>query len=692
MISLTKAPRIAIVRPHHMSINVTELARRLKVPTHELLEKLPELGFSLGRRAIKVNDKEANDIARAWRDYKRKEAVQRKHKEQQEREDRRKARLEATKDQAIQLPAVLSVRDFAQTLNMPLTEVMKELMRAGVFANMNDRIDFDTASIVAGDMGFHVTNADPTKKGDVVDQGTDRLQEVLSQEEGVARPPVVVVMGHVDHGKTKLLDAIRDTHVMESEAGGITQHIGAYQAVRKDQLITFIDTPGHEAFTVMRSRGAQVADIAILVVAADDGVQPQTREAIDIIRSAKLPMIVAINKVDKPEADVERVKRELSDLNLIPEEWGGKTIMVSISAKQSKNIDALLDGVLLVYEVEKERMVANPDRAAIGTIIESHIDKGAGPVATVLIQSGTLKAGDTLGVRSENYGRVRAMHDHAGADLKMAGPSVPVRVLGWKVAPTVGDVMEVADPSMLQKTAKSKMRSSSMSHVGAAPIVQAQTEGEGEGKQILNLVVKADVLGSMEAILGMYEKVKSPDVGVAVVSKALGHVTEADVQRAEATGALIIAFGVKVPPAVENLAREKHVEILRYEIIYKMFEDVVARLQGLLKAEVVMTELGKMEVLAVFNKTDNGMIVGGRMTVGSAEKESKLRVFRNNELIGDGTVAALRIGKEVVSDLRKGDEGGVQYVGKTKIEIGDTLEFYREDAHERKLVVEGANA
>lgn len=675
-----------------MSINVTELARRLKVPTHELLEKLPELGFSLGRRAIKVNEKEANQIAQAWREYKRREAVQRKHREQQEREARRKSRLEATKDAAIALPTVVTVRDLAAALQVPITEVMKELMRAGVFANMNDRIDFDTASIVAGDMGFYVTATDgkPVVEEDVT--GLDRLKEVLAAEPGQTRAPVVVVMGHVDHGKTRLLDAIRSTNVMEGEAGGITQHIGAYQVVRNGQPLTFIDTPGHEAFTVMRSRGAKVADFAILVVAADDGVQPQTREAIDIIKSAKLPMVVAINKIDKPEANVERVKRELSELNLIPEEWGGKTMMASISAKENKNIDGLLDALLLMYEVEKERLVANPDRAAMGTIIESHVNKGAGPVATVLIQAGTLHSGDTLGVHGENYGRVRQMRDYTGAEIASAGPSTPVRVLGWKVAPTVGDILEVADAASLQKTSKSKMRSASMSQVGAAPVQKQEADESGEGKQYLNLVLKADVLGSMEAVLGLFEKIKSQDVGVSVVSKALGNVTEADVQRAADTGASIVAFGVRVPPNVEHMARERSVEILTYTIIYKLFEDIVARLQAMLKAEMITVEQGRMSVLAVFTKTQNGWIVGGRMDSGEAERDTKVRVYREGELIGDGVVNELRVGKEVVRQLVEGNEGGVSYVGKTDIIVGDTLEFYKEDYQDRILIVEGANA
>ncbi|MBT6253811.1 translation initiation factor IF-2 [Candidatus Uhrbacteria bacterium] len=674
-----------------MSINVTHLARRLRVPTKELLEKLPELGFSLGKRAIKVNDKEAAAIQRAWGDMKRKEAVQKKHKEQQEREERRLARLEATKDNAIELPSLMTVRGFAEMLELPVTSVIQELMRAGVLANMNQNIDFETAAIVAGDMGFHVTNVDAVRD-EAQDDELDRIQQVLSEDKGETRAPVVVVMGHVDHGKTRLLDAIRKTHIIDTEAGGITQHIGAYQAKRKDQEITFIDTPGHEAFTVMRSRGAKVADIAILVVAADDGVQPQTKEAIDIVKATGLPMIVAINKMDVAGADPEKVKRELADLNLSPEEWGGKTIMVPISAKQEQGIDELLDALLLVFEVEKDKITANPDRAAIGTIIESHVDKGAGPVATVLIQSGTLKPGNVLGVRGENYGKVRAMEDYAGARIKEAGPSVPVKILGWKVAPVVGDVMEVADAKSLKKTTKSRMKSASMDAVSGAAVQRVETSDSEGGKKVLNIILKADVLGSVEAILGLFDKVKHDDVGVHVVHKALGNVTEADIARAEGTGAIIIGFHVQVAGKVDVLARDKKVEVLKYDIIYKLFEDVVERLQGMLSDEVIVKETGKLEVLAIFSKLDNGMVVGGKVTEGRIEVNSKLRVWRAEELIGEGDLADLRVGKESIKDVEKGTECGIQYVGKTKIEEGDILEAYVEEKVAKKLVIEGANA
>ena len=599
--------------------------------------------------------------------------------------------MEATSGKAIELPTVMSVREFAELLEVPLTEVMKELMTAGVFASINERLDFDTAAIVAGDLGFNVTNVDKHEEDAEQAGEVSRLEEVLSEAHGEDRAPVIVVMGHVDHGKTKLLDAIRETDVVATEAGGITQHIGAYQVERHNQMITFIDTPGHEAFTVMRSRGAQVADIAILVVAADDGVQPQTREAISIIKSAGIPMVVAINKIDKPEANIEKVKRELSELNLLTEDWGGTVQMVPISAKQGKNIDDLLDAVLLVYEVEKENIRANPNRAGIGTIIESHVDKGRGPVATVLIQSGTLKVGDTLGVRGANYGRVRSMRDYKSDEIASAGPSVPVQVLGWKVAPVVGDIMEVASAATLEKKAKSKMKSSSMKEMTS--VLHAATADEEEGgKKILNIILKADVLGSVEAIMGLFDRIKDEAVGVRVVSKALGNVTEADVIRAAGTGAVVIGFHVNVPPAVQEAAREKRVEILTYDIIYKMFEDTVARLQSLMADDVEIEEVGRMEVLAFFKKLPDGFIAGGRIAKGKVTAGTSMRIWRHDELIGDGDIKEVRIGKEVVTDAVKNQEAGIQYTGKTKVEVGDILEIYRELHKGRKLIVEGANS
>ena len=507
------------------------------------------------------------------------------------------------------------------------------------------------------------------------------------KEDLVSRAPIIVVMGHVDHGKTKILDAIRTTNVMESEAGGITQHIGAYQVVRKDKLITFIDTPGHEAFTVMRSRGAKVADIAILVVAADDGVQPQTKEAVNIIKAAGLPYVVAINKIDKPDANVEKVKAELAELNLIPEEWGGKTLIVPVSAKNGQGIDELLDMLLLVNEMEKEKIVANPTRRAAGTIIDSHIDKGAGPVATVLVQSGTLRVGDSIGVRGALYGRVRSMKNWKGDLVDQAPPSMPVKVLGFKAAPAVGDVLEVPeDVKALEKMKEKPVKSG----VADTATISRQPSAESkEGKQLLNIIIRADVLGSLEAVLGLLEKIKHDAVGVEVVAKGLGNITDADVLKAEATGSVLYAFGVKATATAAELGRDKNVPILEYDIIYKLFEDVLSHLQKMLPAEEIITEMGKIEVLAVFKKTDKGGIIGGKVLGDKVRAPAKVRIMRAGGVVGEGDLVRLQVAKQAVKEVSGGSECGVEFTGRTKIEVGDVLETYTEESKARILKIEG---
>src|SRR3990167_1153268 len=416
-------------------MNITELARRLRVRPDELLQKLPELGFAVGARAIKVDDRQAQKIMEAWAEMSRKERLARKVEMQKAHSG---TRLEMPEEdrKPVKIPAITTVRDFASLLDLSVPRVMQELMRNGILASINERIDFDTASILAEDLGFRAEREEGTKEMDT--EGVDKIRnraEGENPEDLQRRPPVIVVMGHVDHGKTKLLDAIRQTNVIDTEAGGITQHIGAYQVERRNQPLTFIDTPGHEAFTVMRSRGAKVADIAILVVAADDGVQPQTKEAIDIIKSSGMPFLVALNKIDREEANVDRVKGELSELKLVPEDWGGDVIMIPISAKQGTGVEILLDNLLIIAEMERERIVANPHRHALGTIIESHVDPAEGPVATALVQTGTLKLGDTLGVTDAFCGRVRAMRNWSGESVKTAGPSMPVKIVGFKFAP-----------------------------------------------------------------------------------------------------------------------------------------------------------------------------------------------------------------------------------------------------------------
>src|SRR3990167_2937887 len=519
-------------------MNITELARRLRVRPDELLQKLPELGFAVGARAIKVDDRQAQKIMEAWAEMSRKERLARKVEMQKAHSG---TRLEMPEEdrKPVKIPAITTVRDFASALNMPVPRVMQELMRNGILAAINERIDFDTASILAEDLGFKAQLQEGNKEMDT--EGVDKIRnraEGENPEDLQRRPPVIVVMGHVDHGKTKLLDAIRQTNVMATEAGGITQHIGAYQVERKGKQLTFIDTPGHEAFTVMRSRGAKVADIAILVVAVDDGVQPQTKEAINIIKSAHLPFVVALNKIDREGANIDKVKTQLSELEVIPEDWGGKTVMVPLSAKTGEHIEELLDMLLIVEEMEKEHIVANPDARAIGTVIESNLNPGTGPVATVLVQSGTLRVGDDLGVRSLHYGRVRAMQNWKGEDLKEATPSTPAKIIGWKLAPTVGDVMEV--PVDVKELKKIKSTDSSLKATEEVASIKHVTKESEEGqddaaKQVVNLIIRADVLGSLEAILGMFDKIQHPQVGVKVIQKGLGNITDADVNTAEAS-------------------------------------------------------------------------------------------------------------------------------------------------------------
>ncbi len=682
-------------------MNLTELARRLRVDPDLLRDKLPELGFSIGRRAIKIDPRVAQQIVDAWGEMRRRERLTEKVAEQKREQEMREMRkLAPDTMKEIRLPSVLSVRDLASKMEVPVPRLMQELMKNGILASMNERIDFDTSAVLAEDLGFRAL---PEEKAAVETAETaasqDRVRQAVEGEKTEAlkpRPPVVVVMGHVDHGKTRLLDAIRSTHVMETEAGGITQHIGAYQVERNGRQLTFIDTPGHEAFTVMRSRGAKVADIAILVVAADDGVQPQTKEAINIIKSARLPFIVALNKMDKPDANPDRVKGQLAELDLVPEDWGGKTVVVPVSARAMTNIDKLLDMVILTADVEQDRIRANPDRPAIGTVIESHVDPGAGPVATVLVQSGTLRPGDTLGVRGVHEGRVRSMQDWEGKMAAKAPPSMPVQILGWKEAPAVGDIMEVpADPKTLRKLKSTETSSRATEEVAA--IKHAPAETSEDGKRVLNLIVRADVLGSLEAILGMLDTIRHEDVAVKVIGKGLGHITETDVLNAEAAQAVIMGFNARPNATAESLARDKNVDVREYSIIYRLFEDVLAELRKMLPSETIVTELGQFEVLALFRKSDEGQIVGGKVKGGKLLPKAKLRVKRlpagrqaaEMEYVGEGEIGALQIGRSDVKEVFGGQECGLQFKGRVKLEVGDLLEAYTEEKKARDLVIKG---
>lgn len=668
-------------------MNVSELARRLRVTPNELLDKLPALGFSIGARAIKIDDVMAEKIARKWMENERRERA--RASLVQGGAVRREA---AGPKKDLVLPAVIVVRDLAGRMNLPVTRVIQELMKAGILASQNERLDFETAAIIASDLGFTATQEETKLDNADQEKAQDRMREIMASETDATltpRPPVIVVMGHVDHGKTRTLDAIRSTNVVEGEAGGITQHIGAYQVEKKDRLMTFIDTPGHEAFTVMRSRGAKVADIAILVVAADDGVQPQTKEAIHIIKAAGLPFVVGLNKIDKPEADVDRVLAQLSEAGVIVESWGGDVPLAKISAKTGQGIDELLETVLLVADVHAEKIRANPTRLAVGTIIESHVDKGAGPVATVLVQSGTLKQNDWMGIAGAAYGRVRAMRDWTGKQLEEALPGTPVKLLGFKVAPAVGDILEVPENPKALEQKKVKSSHQVADALTAKRQMPVQTEeGDDTAKKLFQPVLRADVLGSLEALLGMLEqKVNDPDVGVEVIQKGLGNVTDADVTRAEGASKVVYAFNVVPGPQVAELAREKGVEIRKYKIIYELFDDVIAELNKLLKPEVVITDLGSFETMAIFRTESQRMVIGGRVKQGKVMGSKKARVWRGEEIQGIVNVDSVQVGKSAVKEAAGGTECGLSISGKVRIEVGDRLDVYHEDVKERKVQV-----
>ncbi len=653
-------------------MNITELARILKITPQELRDILPELGFAIGQKAIKVDNNTAKKIIKNWPLWK-KRFEHRKSLEEAKKKEEEDLPKEKIK---IKVPSLIAVRDFAQLAQIPVNRVLAELMKNGVFTSINEKIDYDTASIIGSDLNLDVELID--KKEELIDNQEEEktLDDIIEKEESKnlkARPPVIVVMGHVDHGKTKLLDTIRLTKVAEGEAGGITQHIGAYQIERKNKTITFIDTPGHEAFTAMRSRGAKVADIAILVVAADDGVKPQTVEALKIIQAADIPFIVAINKIDKPEADIDKTKQELSTkLNLTPEDWGGKTICVPISALKNKNIDEVLDMVLLLADTESKEMKANPKGEAAGTIIESNIDKGAGPVATILVQNGTLKLGDKLTFNQFFYGKVKSLKNFKGENIEEAGPSMPVKILGLKISPKVGDILEVGEG---KKIKKNKIKTSD----DKLEVVSSDQEEKEELISKLNIIIKSDFLGSAEAIEESLLKINTEKVKAKIISKGLGNITEGDIKRAEGANAKILGFNVNLPSTIENLARERNVDVKIFSIIYDLIAYVKNEMQDLIKPDVTRISEGKIKVLAIFRTDNKFQIIGGKVISGEAKTDQKALLWRDDEPIIEGFIENLQSGKQNVVSVEEGKECGLKFTGKPEIKEGDVIEIYREE-------------
>ncbi|MBC8632194.1 translation initiation factor IF-2 [[Eubacterium] tenue] len=646
-----------------MSTRVYQLAENLGMTSEELIAKLGELDINVKNKNDELSQDDA-DMA-----------------------------MELLGDEVAAgsgLPTVsvegkLTVQELANSLEKPATEIIMKLMKMGTMATINQELNFEIASLVAKDYGFELVEKDMTEQEEAeIDELIDMQED--KEEDLVKRPPVVTVMGHVDHGKTSLLDAIRSTSVTTNEAGGITQHIGASEVTINGEKIVFLDTPGHEAFTSMRARGAQVTDMAILVVAADDGIMPQTIEAINHAKAAEVPIIVAINKIDKPAANVDRVKQELADQGLLVEDWGGDVISVPVSARQKTNIDSLLEMILLVAEVEE--LKANPNKRAVGTVIEAQLDKGRGPVATVLVQGGTLKVGDPI-VAGTACGKVRAMINDKGRRVKTAGPSTAVEILGLSEVPQGGDQFVAVATDKIARSVAEKRQ-----HIAREEMLKSNQRvsldeffsqmSDAEVKE-LNLVVKADVQGSVQAVKQSLEKLSNEEVAVRVIHGGVGAVTESDVMLARASNAIIIGFNVRPVATAEVMAKKEEVDIRTYTIIYKAIEDVQAAMTGMLDPEYIDEDTGKAEVRETFKISGVGTVAGCYVLSGKIFRNGKVRVVRDGFIIHEGEIAALKRFKDDAKEVNHGYECGITITNFNDLKEGDIIEAYITKEVERKL-------
>ncbi len=580
----------------------------------------------------------------------------------------------------IEIPAAIGVRDLAQKMGISPIDAIKKLMVNGVMASINQAIDFDTAAIVAAEFGYDAV-PEQQEIEEKKEAGEVPLwrQKIANEKDAdlVARPPVVTILGHVDHGKTSLLDAIRQTNVAGGEAGGITQHIGAYQVEKEGRLITFLDTPGHAAFTAMRARGAQGADIVVLVVAADDGVMPQTREAIAHAKAARVPMIVALNKIDKANANPDRVKNQLAELELVPDEWGGNTIVVPVSAKQKVGIDDLLASILLVADSSDIR--ANPGGKVIGTVIEANVDKTKGVMASLLVQNGTLKNGNVV-VAGLAQGRLKAMYDYRGKPMQKAGPSIPVSVLGLSGVPAAGEVFEVVENERVAREIVLKRQEALKNQDTAAKMSLEDLFARfkaGELKE-LRLIVKADVQGSLEPIVKEINELgkNSTEIAIKILYAEAGNIGENDVMLAAASKAILIGFSVQAEVAARRLAETEGVSIRLYDIIYRLTEDIDKALKGMLRPEFVEKHIGKAHVLAVFPISKVGKIAGCRVVDGELRRNGKIRLMRSGDIVFEGEVSSLKHEKDDVREVRNGLECGIGLKNFHDMLVGDIIECY----------------
>jgi translation initiation factor IF-2 len=584
----------------------------------------------------------------------------------------------AMSEKRIELPSGISVRDLSEKLKVSPIDAIKKLMANGVMASINQAIDFDTAAIVAAEFGWEAVPVS------VLDEETPESgevplwrQKIADEKEGdlKTRPPVVTILGHVDHGKTSLLDAIRQTDVAAGEAGGITQHIGAYQVEKGGRLITFLDTPGHAAFTAMRARGAQGADIVVLVVAADDGVMPQTKEAIAHAKAARVPIIVALNKIDRPNANPDRTKQQLAEQELVPDDWGGNTTVVPVSAKEKTGIEDLLTAILLVADEVEIR--ANPQGKVIGTVIEARLDKAKGVMTTLLVQNGTLKNGDVV-LAGTAHGRLKAMFDYRGKPISKAGPATPVRVMGLAEVPSAGDLFETHQNDKTARDVVYKRQEAQKEQMVASKLSLEDLFAKfksGEVKE-LRLIIKADVQGSLEPLIKEVNNLASGDIAVKVIYAETGNIGENDVMLASASKAIIVGFSVQADVSARRLAESEGVSIRLYDIIYRLTEDIEKALKGMLAPEFAEKVTGKANVLAVFPVSKIGKIAGCRVTEGEIRRNGKVRMYRGDDLVYEGEISSLKHEKEDVREMRQGFECGINLKNFNDVEVGDVIECY----------------
>jgi len=668
-------------------VRVYELAKELKMTSKELVAKIKELDINISSHMSSLEKEEAEmikelieeerDLKKSKRNNKKIDKNERKPKKQIEMDkketkskDKRSGKKQEVK--TIEIEDNITVRELADKIDINPTELITKLIGFGIMASINESIDYDTAAIVAEEYGVKVVRSETQESEEEFNFDYEDDPKDLKP-----RAPIVTVMGHVDHGKTSLLDSIRKTSVTKQEAGGITQHIGASIVNVGDKKIIFLDTPGHEAFTSMRARGTQVTDIAVLVVAADDGVMPQTIEAINHAKAANVPIIVAINKMDKPEANPDRVKQELVEHGLVPEDWGGDTITVPVSALKGQGIDELLEMILLVAEIQE--LKANPDRPAVGTVIEAQLDKGKGPMATVIIEKGTLHVGDIV-VCGSTHGRVRAMFDDKGKNVKKAGPSIPVAILGLSEVPESGDKLyAVEDEKIAKSYAEKKKEKMREEHLKATQKVSLDDLFEriqqGEMKE-LNIIIKADTRGTIDALRKSLEKFESEEVRVHIIHEGVGGITESDVLLASASNAIIIGFNVRPTLSAQNMAKNEKVDIRTYRVIYEALEDIEAAIKGMLEPKLVEETIGRAEVRATFRVPNVGTVAGIYVQQGKITRNSIIRLLRNDVVVYEGKVSSLKRFKDDVREIATGYEGGLGLENFNDIKEGDILEAY----------------